>query len=67
MTRAPSLMRSALANDSQYWRHRAIKMRAVVATMKDTHAHILMNDLADDYDRLAGDRERQATAKRKLK
>jgi hypothetical protein len=47
-------------NDSKHWRDRAVKMRAIVVTMKDTHAHILMNDLADDYDNLADDRERQA-------
>jgi hypothetical protein len=49
-------------NASKHWRDRAVKMRALVATMKDTHAHILMNDLADDYDKLADNRERQATS-----
>jgi hypothetical protein len=42
-------------------------MRAGVVTMKDTDAHILMNDLADDYDRLADVNERQAITKHKLK
>jgi hypothetical protein len=61
------MTRIAPANGSQYWRDRAVKMRAVVVTMKDSHAHILMNDLADHYDRLADDREGQATTKHKLK
>jgi hypothetical protein len=64
MTRPTPLMRtSSLANGSQYLRDRAIRLRAVVATMHGTHAHVLMNDLADDYDRLAGDRERQSQRK----
>lgn len=36
-------------------------MRAVVVPMKDTHAYILMNNLADDYDKIADKNERQAT------
>ena len=60
-------MRVVPANGSQYWRDRAVKMRAVVVTMKDTGAHILMNDLADDYDRLANDKERKAITNHKLK
>ena len=35
-------------------------MRAVVVTMKDTGAHILMNDLADD-------KQREAITNHKLK
>jgi hypothetical protein len=60
-------MRITQTNGSKHWRDRAVKMRALVATMKDTHAHILMNDLADDYDKLADNRDCQATTKYELK
>ena len=55
-------MSTAPANGSRYWRDRAVKMRAVVATMDGSNAYILMKDLADDYDRLADDKERQIIA-----
>jgi hypothetical protein len=54
-------------NDSKHWRDRAVKMRAVVVTMRDTNAYILMNDLADDYDKIADKNERQATKGNKPK
>jgi hypothetical protein len=40
-------------NDPNHWRDRAAQMRALALTMKDPETVILMNDLADDYDRLA--------------
>jgi hypothetical protein len=67
MSRTESPTRTATANDPQYWRDRAVKMRAAVVTMKGSDAHILMNDFADDYDTLADDKERQASAKHGLK
>jgi hypothetical protein len=62
-----TVMRTTQTNGSKHLRDRAVKMRAIVATMQDTQAHVLMNDLADDYDKLADNRERQATTKYKLK
>jgi hypothetical protein len=43
---------------------RAAKMRALALTMEDQETIILMNDLADDYDRLA---ERAVHSKPKKK
>jgi hypothetical protein len=40
-------------NDPNHWRDRAAQMRALALTMKDPETVMLMNDLADDYDRLA--------------
>jgi hypothetical protein len=37
----------------KHWRDRAAKMRALAVTMIDTHAGILLTDLADDYEKLA--------------
>jgi hypothetical protein len=48
-------------HDSKHWRNRAGNIRAVAATMQGTEAHILMNDLANDYDKFADKAERQAT------
>jgi hypothetical protein len=40
-------------NDPQHWRDRAAQMRSLAAMMVGSEAAILMNDLADDYDKLA--------------
>jgi hypothetical protein len=40
-------------NDPNHWRDRAAQMQALALTMKDPEIVILMNDLADAYDRLA--------------
>jgi hypothetical protein len=40
-------------NDSQHWRSRAAQMRGIAIKMMGTEAAILINDLADEYDRLA--------------
>jgi hypothetical protein len=42
-----------MTDDQKYWRNRATKMRSVAVTMADTHAGILLNDLALHYDELA--------------
>jgi hypothetical protein len=39
-------------NDPEHWRNRAAQMRTLASTMPG-EAAILMNDLADEYDRLA--------------
>jgi protein subunit release factor A len=39
--------------DPQHWRDRAAQMRSLAAMMAGSEAAILMNDLADDYDKLA--------------
>jgi hypothetical protein len=40
-------------HDPEHWRDRAAQMRALAITMSGTQAAILMNDLADQYERLA--------------
>jgi hypothetical protein len=40
-------------SDPEHWRDRAARMRGLAIKMLGTQAAILMNDLADDYDRLA--------------
>jgi hypothetical protein len=40
-------------NDPKHWRDRAAQMRALALTMKDERTIILMNDLANDYEKLA--------------
>jgi hypothetical protein len=40
-------------NDSTHWSERAAQMRALALTIKHPETIILMNDLADEYDRLA--------------
>jgi hypothetical protein len=42
-----------LINDPQHWRNRAAQMRSLAIKMMGTEAAILMNDLADDYERVA--------------
>jgi hypothetical protein len=42
-----------MTDDQKYWRNRATKMRSVAVTMADSHAGILLNDLALHYDELA--------------
>jgi hypothetical protein len=39
-------------NDPEHWRNRAAQMRTLASTMPG-EAAILMNDLAEEYDRLA--------------
>ena len=39
-------------NDPNHWRDRAAQKQALALTMEDPEIVILMNDLADDYDRL---------------
>jgi hypothetical protein len=39
--------------DPKHWRDRATKMRSVAVTMADSHAGILLNDLAIHYEELA--------------
>ena len=39
--------------DSKHWRDRATEMRALADGMSQTKPAQLLNDLADDYDRLA--------------
>jgi hypothetical protein len=48
--------------DPNHWRDRATKMRSVAVTTADSHAGILLNDLALHYDELAN----QAACKDKL-
>jgi hypothetical protein len=45
---------------SKHWRNRAGNIRAVAATMQDTNAGTLMDDLANDYDKFADKAERRA-------
>ena len=40
-------------DDPQHWRNRAAQMRALALKMAGSHAAVLMNDLAAEYDRLA--------------
>jgi hypothetical protein len=40
-------------NDPQHWRGRAAQLRGIAIKMMGTEAAILINDLADDYERLA--------------
>ena len=40
-------------NDSTHWTERAAQMRAFALTVKHPETIILMNDLADDYDKAA--------------
>jgi hypothetical protein len=40
-------------NDSTHWTERAAQMRALAQTIKHPETIILMNDLADDYDKAA--------------
>ena len=40
-------------NDPDHWRNRAAQMLSLASKMAGSDAAILMNDLADDYDRLA--------------
>ena len=39
--------------DSKHWRDRAAEMRALADNMSNSKPAQLLNDLADDYDRLA--------------
>jgi len=39
--------------DSKHWRDRATEMRALADGMKSTRPAQLLNDLANDYDKLA--------------
>jgi hypothetical protein len=60
-------MRAKRTSDSKHWRERAGQMRALAITMKDTEAGILMDDLADEYDKIAEKSERQTTKEIKPK
>ena len=51
--RGTVLMFTGDTNDPQHWRERAAKMRALAVKMAGSHAAILINDLAVDYDELA--------------
>jgi hypothetical protein len=42
-----------MIDDQKHWRDRATKIRSVAVTMADSHAGILLNDLALHYDELA--------------
>jgi hypothetical protein len=42
-----------LADNPKHWRDRAAKMRGLAVKMAGSHAAILMNDLAIDYEELA--------------
>ena len=42
-----------LADNPKRWRDRAAKMRGLAVKMAGSHAAILMNDLAIDYEELA--------------
>jgi hypothetical protein len=46
-------MSPPMNGDPKHWRDRATKMRSVAVTMADSHAGILLNDLALHYDELA--------------
>ena len=50
-------------NDPKHWRDRAAAMRALAATMKDAEVILIMNRLADDYDKLAERAEQRARKK----
>jgi hypothetical protein len=41
------------STDPQHWRERAARLRVLAIKMMGTEAAILMNDLADDYERVA--------------
>ena len=41
------------STDPQHWRERAARLRGLSIKMMGTEAAILMNDLADDYERSA--------------
>lgn len=46
-------MGSNQLRDERHWRDRAAQMRALALTMADPEARALMEDLANDYDKLA--------------
>ena len=41
------------STDPQHWRDRAARLRGLAIKMMGTEAAVLINDLADDYERLA--------------
>jgi hypothetical protein len=43
-----------LAENPKHWRDKAAKMRGTAIKIAGSHAAILMNDLATDYDKQAG-------------
>jgi hypothetical protein len=51
--REGSTMAPKNIHDSKHWRDRATEMRALADGMSETKPAQLLNDLADDYDRLA--------------
>jgi hypothetical protein len=46
-------MPSPMIGDPKHWRDRAAKMRGLAVKMAGSHAAILMNDLAIDYEESA--------------
>jgi hypothetical protein len=52
------------AEDPQHWRDRAAQMRALAVKMAGSEAAILMNDLANDYEKLAERAEIRANGKK---
>jgi hypothetical protein len=40
-------------NDPKHWHERAAQMRLLALSIKDDEVTTLMNDLADDYDKMA--------------
>jgi hypothetical protein len=54
-------MHTNQTNDSKHWRERAGMMRSLATTMQDTEAAVLMGDLANDYDKMADENERQTS------
>ena len=46
-------MPSSHVNDAQHWRERAAHMRALSLMMRDVEAQAIMQQLANDYDKLA--------------
>jgi hypothetical protein len=47
--------------DSKYWRDRAGQFRSLAVKMSGCEAAILIGDLANDYDKIAYNSERQVT------
>lgn len=52
-------------NDAKHWRDRAAEMRVLAEDMGDARTATLMNDLANDYDKLAQRAEERAKTDRR--